>query len=104
MQHTVEENLALFLEGITRFLGFLAPVVASVMPLDADQLCTYLHQCVSWDTHAVRCPDPAIDLDWQLTSEVWVPGQPPRLGRPAAAAADHQDVAPGDPHDGARKP
>ena len=80
VQHTVEENLALFLEGITRFLGFLAPVVASVMPLDADQLCTYLHQCVSWDTHAVRCPDPAIDLDWQLTSEVWVPGQPPRLG------------------------
>ena len=55
-------------------------MVASVTPLDGDQLCTYLHQCVSWDTHAVHCPDPAIDLDWQLTSEVWVPGQPPRLG------------------------
>ena len=25
VQHTVEENLALFLEGITRFLGFLRP-------------------------------------------------------------------------------
>lgn len=79
-QRQTQEQLALFLQGTTRFLGFLAPVVAQVTPLDADQLCTYLHRCVSWDTHPVTCPDPAIDLDWQLTSEVWIPGQPPQLG------------------------
>ena len=55
-------------------------MVEGVSPLDADQLCTYLHQCVSWDTHAVHCPDPAIDLDWQLTSDGVGAGATPRLG------------------------
>jgi type IV secretion system protein VirB4 len=80
VQHTLSEDIALFQEGARRFLGFLAPLVEWIAPLDADQMCTYLHQCVSWDRHHVRCPDPAMDLDWQLTSELWVPGQPPHLG------------------------
>ena len=90
VQHTVEEQLALFLEGTTRFLGFLRPLVASVTPLDADQLCTYLHQCVSWETHTVHCPDPAVDLDWQLTNTVWVPGSTPTAGR--ASSCTHSTM------------
>ncbi len=79
VQHTLQEDLALFQEGTQRFLGFLAPLVDRVVPLEADALCTYLHRCVSWDEHLVRCPDPAVDLDWQLTSALWIPGQPAQL-------------------------
>ena len=52
VQRTLQEDMALFQEGTRRFLGFLAPLVEWLAPLDADQLCTYLHQCVSWDRHA----------------------------------------------------
>jgi type IV secretory pathway VirB4 component len=77
---TLLDDVARFQEGLARLAGFLAPLCDDLTPLDADQLCTYLHQTVSWDRHRITCPDPATDLDWQLTSEVWVPGQPSKLG------------------------
>jgi len=80
MSRAIRDELALFQEGTARFASFLRPYMTALAPLNADALCTYLHQCVSWDRHAVLCPDPAYDLDWQLTSALWVPGQPPRLG------------------------
>jgi hypothetical protein len=80
MSRQVRDELALFQEGTARFAAFLKPYMTALAPLGADALCTYLHQCVSWERHSVLCPDPAYDLDWQLTSDLWVPGQPPRLG------------------------
>jgi type IV secretion system protein TrbE len=81
--HTVAEGLretiARFVEGTTRFAGLMRPLLDAMEPCDADALATYLHRCVSWDVHPVVCPEPAYDLDWQLTSGLWIPGRPPVL-------------------------
>ena len=76
----VREEIALFQQGVSRFVALIAPVLTHIEPLNADETCTYLHQCLSWERYAVRCPDPAMDLDAQLTDTAFVPGQPPHLG------------------------
>lgn len=75
----VRSDIAVFEDGTLQFLSALLPLLDDLTPLDADGLCTYLHQSVSWDRHAVLCPDPAYDLDWQLTSALWRPGRPPMV-------------------------
>ena len=74
------QDVAMFVEGHERFIGALAPLVCSIVPLDADGLCTYLQHCISWDRHAVQCPDYACNLDSQLGGTLFVPGRPPVLG------------------------
>jgi len=76
----LRDIIGLFLEGQERFVELLGGSLDVLRPYDAETLCTYLHQSVSWDEHTVACPDPAYDLDWQLSSDLLVPGQPPRLG------------------------
>lgn len=80
MAETIREDITAFRDGNARFVGFLRPVLDHIEALDADALCTYLHRGVSWHTHAITCPSPAYDLDWQLTSDLWLPGRPPVLG------------------------
>ena len=79
-RHNLDDDLGLFLEGGDLFMRTLRPALDAWAPLSADALCTYLHACVSWDRHALQCPADATDLDWQLTSALWVPGQPLKLG------------------------
>ena len=76
----LDDDLGLFLEGGDLFTRALRPALDACTPLDADALRTYLHACVSWDRHSLVCPLDATDLDWQLTSELWEPGQPLKLG------------------------
>jgi len=76
----LDQDIARFQQGISRFHSLLEAVVQRVELLDADATCTYLHQCLSWARYAVRCPAPATDLDWQLSDTPFLPGQPPRLG------------------------
>jgi hypothetical protein len=89
-------SIQAFHDGHEQLVTYLEPFIAHLRPLDADGLCTYLHQCVSWDRYAVRCPSPAYDLDWQLTSALWLPGRPPRLGgrlvQPLTIKSWHHEV------------
>ena len=79
-RRNLDEDLGLFLEGGDLFTRALRPVLDAAIPLDAPALCTYLHQCVSWDRQPLQCPLDHTDLDWQLTNTLWVPGQPGTLG------------------------
>ena len=79
-RRTLDEDLGLFLEGGDLFTRALSQVLDACAPLTADELCTYVHQCVSWDRQPLVCPLEPTDLDWQLTSDLWVPGQPLLLG------------------------
>ena len=79
-RQNLDDDLGLFLEGGDLFTRALRPALDACAPLTADELCTYLHQCVSWDRQPMVCPLDPTDLDWQLTSDLWQPAQPLRLG------------------------
>ena len=79
-RHNLDDDLGLFLEGGDLFTRALAHALEACAPLDRHQLCTYFHQCVSWDRQPVLCPLEPTDLDWQLTSDLWIPAQPLKLG------------------------
>lgn len=64
--------------GVKRFVSLLRDVM-TVEDLTVEDVCTYLHRCVSWDRVRVRRPM-AMALDQQLTNTRFVPGQPPKLG------------------------
>ena len=67
-------------KGATSLPGRSVPALEACAPLDADALCSYLHQCVSWDRQAPQCPLEPTDLDWQLTGDLLMPAQPLTLG------------------------
>jgi type IV secretion system protein VirB4 len=80
LRQTLDEHIALFQSGLTRWTGLLAPVLETVEPLDLDATAAYLHQCCAGQWQPVQVDRQGWDLDWQLSHARIVPGQPPSVG------------------------
>ena len=74
-ERELDTDLVLFQAGIERLTDLLRGVLLGVEPLDAHGTATYLHHVTSWERHQVRCPASRVDLDWQMASGTWLPGQ-----------------------------
>ena len=61
-----QEDLTIFQHTTASFLHTLSPIFPHMHQLDADELCTYLHQTVSWNHYAVFTPELPYDLSSQL--------------------------------------
>ena len=80
IQTSYSEQLAFFTKTRDDVAHLLASVLREIRPLSDDELCTYLHACVSPRAHAVNAPAVPMYLDSVLPDSPLTGGFAPRLG------------------------
>jgi type IV secretion system protein VirB4 len=92
-----EYEEAYFKRVCTETADLIASAMRECVPLEGEDLLTYLHSTVSTQQHRVAMPDVAANLDAYLPDEAWTPGEISMLGEHCIAMFELRGLPPATP-------